>query len=419
MSLFQAADILIPDVYDRELWPVVACDQFTSQPEYWDEVREKVGDAPSSYHLILPEVELPASPERVAKIHAAMEDYLSRNLFREYVNAYVYVERTQMDGSVRRGIVGAMDLEAYDYSEGSRSPIRATEGTVVERIPPRKAVRQGAPLELPHVLMLCDDPKGDLFAPFEAAKSRLPHPRGGLSTRLYDLDLMMDGGHVAGWLVQGEEAEAFDTRLKQYIERKSEGQTSPLLFAVGDGNHSLATAKACWEELKQQGADADHPARYALVELENIHDPALRFEPIHRIVTGTDPMRLLKCLGAVCATGGYPIHWRCSVGNPPRGGERKGTITLDRELGKLPVGILQRYLDDYVSRNGGEIDYIHGHDVLRQLSAKEGAIGFELPAIAKGQFFDWIEAEGVLPRKTFSMGHAQEKRYYLEARRIK
>ena len=401
MSLFQSADILLPNVKDMTLWPVIACDQFTSQPEYWDEVREKTGDAPSSYHLILPEAELPASPARVAAIHAAMREYLEKALFREYRNSYVYVERTQMDGSVRRGLVGAVDLEGYDYSEGSSSPIRATERTVVERIPPRRAVREGAPLELPHVLLLCDDSEQTLIEPLAQAKGRLP--------QLYSVELMMDGGHVSGWLVEGEEAKALDQRLEGYTRRHAS-----LSFAVGDGNHSLATAKACCEALKQAHPGQDfsrHPARYALVELENIHDPALCFEPIHRLVKGTDVPRLLERLTADCAAeGGYPIEW-ISEG-------RSGTLRLDRSRASLALGVLQNWLDKYLPNNAGEIDYIHGADVLKRLAAEDGAVGFLLPPIDKGQFFRWIVSEGVLPRKTFSMGHAQEKRYYLEARSL-
>lgn len=401
MSLFQSADILLPNVKDMTLWPVIACDQFTSQPEYWDEVREKTSDAPSSYHLILPEAELPASPARVAAIHAAMREYLEKALFREYRNSYVYVERTQMDGSVRRGLVGAVDLEGYDYSEGSSSPIRATERTVVERIPPRRAVREGAPLELPHVLLLCDDSEQTLIEPLAQAKGRLP--------QLYSVELMMDGGHVSGWLVEGEEAKALDQRLEGYTRRHAS-----LSFAVGDGNHSLATAKACYEALKQAHPGQDfsrHPARYALVELENIHDPALCFEPIHRLVKGTDVPRLLERLTADCAAeGGYPIEW-ISEG-------RSGTLRLDRSRASLALGGLQNWLDKYLSNNAGEIDYIHGADVLKRLAAEDGAVGFLLPPIDKGQFFRWIVSEGVLPRKTFSMGHAQEKRYYLEARSL-
>ncbi|MBR1672719.1 MAG: DUF1015 domain-containing protein [Fretibacterium sp.] len=402
MSLFQSADILLPDAQALGLWPVIACDQFTSQPEYWDEVRRLVGSAPSSYHLILPEAELPASPERVAGIHAAMESCLRRSLFCEYKDAYVYLERTLLDGSVRPGLVGAVDLEEYDYGEGSKAKVRATERTVVERIPPRKAVREGAPLELPHVLMLCDDAERSLIEPLASIKDRP-------SRHLYSLDLMMGGGHVEGWLVDGDEAETLEQRIEAYLARHSE-----LPFAVGDGNHSLATAKACYEELKRAcpGQDlSQHPARYALVELENIHTPALRFEPVHRIVRGVDADRMLRALEADCGeAGGYPVEWVS--------GGRSGALPLDRSRASLAVGVLQGWLDGWLARNGGEVDYIHGDEALRRLAAEDGAVGFLLPPIDKGQFFQWIVSEGVLPRKTFSMGHAQEKRYYLEARRI-
>ena len=412
--VFTAADILVPQVDSMEKWAVIACDQFTSQPEYWQAVRQTVGDAPSALRLILPEAEL-GLPEqntaRAGQINAAMTAYLDAGIFREYPASFVYVERTLRDGTVRQGVLGAVDLEAYDYTPDATSAIRATEKTVPERIPPRVAIRRDAPLELPHVLLLCDDAECALIESLAAKKDALP--------RLYDFDLMADGGHIAGYLVQGETAADFAARLDAYAAAAPDKYRDlagvPMLIAVGDGNHSLATAKACYEELKAAHPDEDfsaHPARYALAEFENIHAPAQQFEPIHRVLTGVDPQAVLAALqAAVGAEDGYPVEWVA--------GTHSGTVYLDRRRGQLPVGILQNFLDGYLAEHSGTVDYIHGDDVVRRLAGADGAIGFLLPAMEKGQLFRGIIADGVLPRKTFSMGHAQEKRYYLEARKIK
>lgn len=400
MSVFGPADLLIPDVEDMAAWSVIACDQFTSQPEYWDAVRDRAGDAPSSLRLILPEVELAsAGPERIGEIDRAMERYLRAGLFREHRDAYVYLERTLLDGSIRRGLVGAIDLEAYDWRPGATAAIRATERTVPERLPPRMAVRRGASLELSHAILLCEDEDRGLLGPLQEAKPRLP--------RLYGFDLMMGGGHIDGWLVQGAEAEALGRRMEAYVRGRAGGSRPP--FAVGDGNHSLAAAKACYEEL-ERGSHA-HPARYAMVELEDIHDPALRFEPIHRLVTSVDVDALLHGLEGICAPDGHLVVWHA------RG--RSGTLRLDRARGALAVGILQEHLDGWLADDAGQIDYIHGDDVLARLAERPGSVGLQLPPIDKGELFGWIATEGALPRKTFSMGHAQEKRYYLEARELR
>lgn len=411
MRVFLPADILIPRVDEMEKWAVIACDQFTSQPDYWGKVQSNVGQSASALHLILPEVMLTGyCSGAIEKINANMERYLADGIFTEYRNAFVYVERTLQNGSVRKGIVGAIDLDAYDYSEGSASDIRATEKTVVERIPPRKKIRKNAALELPHVLLLCDDDQDLLIGRLTEIKNQLP--------KLYEFDLMENGGHIAGWLVQGKEADSFCERLDRYSKAAPQKYVdldgSPMLFAVGDGNHSLATAKACYEELKAEAPGEplkDHPARYALVELENIHDPSLQFEPIHRIMSEVDPDELLGSIREICAEGGYPVEWYA--------GGRSGVIYLDRARGELPVGILQAFLDDYMKNGCGKIDYIHGEAALKQLAAQENSVGFILPPIEKGQLFRGIISDGVLPRKTFSMGHAEEKRYYIEARKIR
>lgn len=413
MNTFLPADILLPQVDNMEKWAVIACDQFSSNPAYWERVRTTAGDAPSTINLILPEAELGTEQEEAytALINETMARYQQENIFKTYARSFVYVERTLESGAIRKGLVGMVDLDAYDYSVGSVSAIRATEKTVVERIPPRMRVRRNAPVELPHILMLCDDHDKQLIEPIEAQKASLP--------LLYDFDLMEEGGHITGWLVQGKAVDAFEARLEAYSASVGEKYTGlpgvPMVFAVGDGNHSLATAKACYEELKaaNPGKDlSDHPARFALVELENIHDEAQVFEPIHRVLMKTDPKKLLADLTATwCAEGGFPVQWYM--------GAESGTVYLDRAKSELAVGALQTFLDNWMKENAAEIDYIHGDDDLRQLAAQDNAIGFLLPAMEKSQLFRGVIADGILPRKTFSMGHAREKRYYLEGRTIK
>lgn len=394
-----------------ERWSVIACDQFTSDPAYWQRVRQTAGEGPSTIHLILPEAELGSAneAETVKSINAAMERYLKENVFAVYPNSYVYVERTLADGSVRPGLLGAVDLEGYDYHVGSNSPIRATEKTVLERIPPRQRVRKDAAIELPHVLMLCDDDEKSLIEPIAAVRDSLP--------MLYDFDLMEQGGHISGWLVQGQAAAEFDQRFAAFaasVDGKYADLKGSVLLAVGDGNHSLATAKSCYEALKAANPGVDlsnHPARYSLVELENIHDPSLVFAPIHRIIVDTNPEKLLEDLDAVCAGEGFAVQWVI--------GEQSGTVYLDKARGELAVAVLQEFLDQWLAENAGTIDYIHGDEEVVSLAKQKNAIGFLLPAMEKHQLFRGVISGGALPRKTFSMGHAREKRYYLEGRRIR
>lgn len=411
-NCFLPAEILLPKVEDMSKWAVIACDQFSSQPAYWDRVRANAGDAPSTIHLILPEAQLGTEqePALTEEINRTMAAYLEQDLFTVYPNSFVYVERTLQSGAIRKGLVGMVDLEAYDYAMGSASDIRATEKTVVERIPPRMRVRKNAPLEFPHILMLADDHDKVLIEPITAQKEHLK--------KLYDCMLMEDGGHIAGWLVDGAEAQAFMERLTTYTQHVDEKYTglpgTPMVFAVGDGNHSLATAKACYEELKKAHPGEDlsqHPARYALVELENIHDAAQEFAPIHRVIVKTDAPALLKAVqDNLCAETGFPVEWYM--------GKDHGTIYLDQSKGQLAVGILQSFLDQYLAQHDGETDYIHGDADLVELADQDNAIGFLLPVMEKSQLFRGVIADGILPRKTFSMGHAREKRYYLEGRKI-
>jgi hypothetical protein len=320
------------------------------------------------------------------------------------------VERTLLNGTIRPGLIGAVDLEEYNYNMGSVSAIRATEKTVLERIPPRQRVRKDAGIEFPHVLMLCDDDKKQLIEPIAAIKGQLP--------LVYDFDLMEGGGHISGWLVEGQVAADFDARLQAYIDavpaKYADLDGAPVTLAVGDGNHSLATAKSCYEALKQANPDMDlssHPARYALVELENIHDDSQVFEPIHRILFHVDGKKLLQDLQAICAEGGYQVEYVM--------GAERGTLQLDKAKGELAVAVLQEFLDQWMKTNPCEIDYIHGDDEVAELAQQENAIGFLLSSMEKHQLFRGVISGGVLPRKTFSMGHAREKRYYLEGRRIK
>lgn len=414
-QLFRPANILIPDLEDLSAWSVVACDQFTSNPEYWQTVREKTAGQPTALNLILPEAWLsrPEAETHQSLIDASMEKYLQENLFKEYPDSFIYVERTMLNGTIRRGLVGMTDLEAYDYKGKIKSPIRATEATIVERIPPRRAIRQKAPLEIPHILLLCDDAQDFLFGRLEQDKDQYPI--------VYDFDLMADGGHITGRLVQGAAADAFSGRLALFSQTVSQRypdlDEDSLVFAVGDGNHSLATARSIWEDVRQtltEEEKAKHPARFALAELENIHDASQQFEPIHRVLCQVDSKPLLEALQNFCTSDpsqGYPIQWVCC------GDE--GTLYLDKQYGGLAVSVLQSFLDDYLQTHSAGIDYIHGEEELRSLIDGPDKLGFLLPAISKCDLFRGIIQDGSLPRKTFSMGHASEKRYYLESRLIR
>ena len=406
MSCFLPADILLPQNVELEKWAVIACDQFSSEPEYWQRVRAFVGEAPSALHLIFPEAELRQEPEkRIAAINARMDAFERAGLFRRLPDSFVYVERTLSDGTLRRGLVGRLDLERYDYAPQTDAAVRATERTVVERIPPRVKIREHASLELPHVLLLCDDEEDAILRPL----------RDRSEDALYDFTLMEDGGHIRGWQIAGAEAAAVLARLEAYEASCRARCAAPMLYAVGDGNHSLAAAKACYEALRQRlgpEAASRHPARYALVELENLHDGAESFEPIHRVVTHTDAAALLAAARReIGAKEGRTLRWYSA-------GE-EGELRLDPHLGELAVGVLQSFLDRWLADRPGEIDYIHGEESLKRLSREADSIGFLLPDVEKNAFFRSITTDGVLPRKTFSMGEARDKRYYLEARSIR
>lgn len=401
-----------PDV-DPDRWGVVACDQYTAQPEYWDKAYRQVGSAPSTLAMILPEAFL--GSERAERLERegplTMQRYLDEGLLVRQEPGMVLVER-DLGGRIRTGLMLALDLERYDYSAHSQSLIRATERTIVERIPPRMKIRRQAPLELPHIMVLIDDRRD---AVLQAARKGVDrsHP-------LYSANLMLGGGHVSGYGVRESALEPIASAL----EALAAGQEHPMLFAMGDGNHSLATAKACWEELKQTLNNEEresHPARYALVEVVNLHDPALTFEPIHRVLFDTDGEAFLRRLEDALNRAGCPARRGASGKGCPIGLVRaEGEDTLWMELAprQLPVALLQPALDEAMGP-GETLDFIHGEEAVRALCAKPGRLGLILPPFDKGALFPTVQAQGPLPRKSFSMGEAHEKRYYFECRRIR
>ncbi|MBQ4424440.1 MAG: DUF1015 domain-containing protein [Lachnospiraceae bacterium] len=417
---FAPADILLPKDVDMTKWSVVACDQYTSEPEYWEEVENIVGDAPSALRLILPEARLgkPGVEDDIAAINATMTEYLEKDLFTLYPNALIYIERGQSNGRIRHGLIGKLDLESYDFTPGSGALTRATEGTVLERIPPRVKVRRDAPIELPHIMVLIDDDEKLMIEPLAKETDRMQC--------VYDFELMQGGGHLKGWLLNTGQVERMAVGLRHLasapVQERKYGlkDAAPLLFAMGDGNHSLATAKQCYEDLKaaHPGEDlSDHPARFALVELVNNHDDALEFEPIHRVLFGVDPEEILAALKAYYP-GAYEGEGEGHVLRYVYAG-KEGAVTVPHPAMQLEVGTLQSFLDAYKKDHPFEIDYIHGDDTTKRLGCGENAMGFLLPAMGKEQLFKTVMADGVLPRKTFSMGHAQDKRFYTEARKIK
>lgn len=418
MQIFKPADILLPKQIDFTKWSVVACDQYTSEPEYWEEAGRTVGEEPSTLHLIFPEVYLEeeGGEERIARINKQMQGYLDTGLFETLEQAFIYVVRTQRDGRVRHGIVGAIDLEAYDFTKGSQSPVRATEGTILERIPPRQRIRAHAPLELPHILVLIDDQQGTVVEPLQQ--------QIGQFEKLYDFDLMMDSGHLTGYrldkIAKQQVLKALEELSKPETLKEKYGQEKQsLVYAIGDGNHSLATAKTCWEELKKTLSpeqQQNHPARFALVELMNVYDEALQFEPIQRVVFEVEPQKLLSALKEYYPGASEDVQEGQCIRYVYGGQE--GAVYIKNAPGRLAVGTLQQFLDDYLKKNGGRVDYIHGDDVVRRLAEKPGNIGFFLPNMEKTELFQTVLADGALPRKTFSMGEAEDKRFYCECKKI-
>lgn len=414
--------ILLPNSeVDLTKWAVVACDQYTSEPEYWEAVEKLVGDEPSTLHLILPEIYLESTDaeERIKNVQENMLAYDKNRILTELDAGAILVTR-QVDEKIRYGLVLAIDLEAYDYSADSRSLIRPTEGTIVERIIPRQRIRENASLELPHILLLLDDPEKTVIEPLLKEHE---HPI------LYDIELMKKGGHVCGAYISENHLEDVRQALSCLLDQKSL-QEHPILFASGDGNHSLATAKAHWEKVKatlSEKEKQEHPARYALVEIENVHDEGIVFEPIHRVLFTKDTEALSTMIDILQKQNPKStvrlVHQRDGQNDGQliaySNSKEKGYIVIDQPEHQLEVGTLQRALDEYVQQHSEtSIDYIHGEEVVEALSKNSENIGFLLPALDKNRLFISVQKDGPLPRKTFSMGEANEKRFYMECRRI-
>ncbi len=435
----QVPDILLPsEDTDLQKWSVVACDQYTSQPDYWYKVKQIVGDAPSTLKVIFPEVFLEDDDgdKRIKSINQHMQQYLDDGTLQPMPNrGFVLLDRKTSQAASRKGLVVALDLEHYDFNKGSQTLIRATEGTIVERLPPRVKVRQDAAIELPHIMVLIDDPERTVIEPL--FKENLQ--------AIYDVDLMMDSGHIKGYAIDTPElitqvSDALnqlaspDLFAKKYNARDKD----VLLYAMGDGNHSLATAKAIWEKIKQQADnpqdEMDNPARFALVELVNIHDEGLQFEPIHRVIFDVEPETLLGAM-QTHFSGNCSIE-RCESetdmkhkASAAQTGDNHivpfidesgyAYIKIEQPPFTLELATLESFLNDYLEQTGGKIDFIHGDEVVNKLGKMPGNMGFFFPPISKHSLFKTIIFDGALPRKTFSMGEADEKRFYLEARKIK
>lgn len=456
-------EILLPsDEVDLSKWSVIACDQYTSQPEYWNRVKDEVGKSPSTLNLIFPEIYLkdPDKEERINTINKTMEEYMASGILKPCKPCFVLVDRSTPNAVSRKGLIIAVDLERYDYTKGSTTLIRATEGTILDRIPPRVKIRENAPIELPHIMLLIDDPGKTLIEKL--------YERTDSYEKLYDFELMQGGGHIKGWRVDDSESISI---IENALERLTDpvtlndkyGSTTPFLFAAGDGNHSLASAKAHWENVKASLGSSEeienHPARFALVEVVNVHDDGLVFEPIHRVLFGVDASSVLEQIKAVYSSFAsdnsyfaYSLYdskegmetafhaiaeaaagneYTCTCGlcdNTPirlhmlpfilEG--RYGLITISNPDTSLEAGTLQSIIDRLIKMEPNvEVDYIHGEEAVTELGSRKGTMGFYLPAMNKHDLFRTVISDGVLPRKTFSMGEAEEKRYYLECRRIK
>ena len=414
MTAFSTANILLPRLSDAEMtrWAVVACDQYTGEPDYWEETARIVGGSPSTLNLILPEIflESPDCENKIKTINRTMDEYLSTDLFNLYKDCFILTKRTQADGRLRAGLVGTIDLEMYDYNKGSKSQVRATEATVASRIPPRVKIRMDAALELPHIMILIDDPDNTVIEPLLGKKLQ----------RVYNFELMQNGGRLEGEIVSGEDAKSVLSALDRLADRADFNarygleNEDVLLYAMGDGNHSLATAKECYERKKREGSPDAELARYALVEVVNLHSPALEFEAIHRVITDVDVENLMcKMTDELGLSDSGEQRFRVVIAGKIR------EYGITKPTSNLTVGSLQTFLDKYLAENPGKIDYIHGEDVVKNLCKSTNSIGFLLDSMTKSELFPTVIKDGALPRKTFSMGHANDKRFYCEARVIR
>ena len=429
----QIPDIALPNQQiDLTKWAVIACDQYTSQPEYWTKVKNIVGNSPSTLNVILPEVYLDSLNDEkiIQQTQDTMKKYLNQNVF-DFFEGFILVER-KTDGKTRYGLMLALDLEKYDFNRGSQTLIRATEGTIVDRLPPRMHIREGAVLEFPHILVLIDDPEKTVIEPLVEQRNSLKP--------LYDFELMLGSGHLRGYGVnspeiQNEVVQALQKLADPVAFRKHYGvdeNAGVLLFAMGDGNHSLATAKAIWEKIKHK-VGMNHPARYALVEIENVHDEGLAFEPIHRVLfnVNENPIEAMKAYWKenIDFESELSCNEMTSIVNHQNGSAQKfgcifegdySVITIKNPDTNLPVGTLQNFLDQFIKdKKAKKIDYVHGEEAICELGSHKENCGFYLPAMQKDDLFKTVILDGALPRKTFSMGEAEEKRFYMEGRLIK
>lgn len=404
MYIIGKQKILIPQNVDMSKWAVVACDQFTSEPNYWRELEEYIGDSPSALKVTLPEIYLSETEKRVYNINSTMIEYLQNNMFKE-IDGMVLVEREVEFGKKRLGLVMSVDLDTYDWRR-VRCPIRATEDTIVERLPARVNIRRGAAIELPHILLLIDDSNKDIIEAAYASRDKL--------SLLYDFDLNMDGGHIRGYQI--ENTEVIEEKLNNLLDEKAQkdkyGWDAGLLFAVGDGNHSLAAAKSWWEELKKslnEDQRQNHPARYALVEVVNIYDEAMLFEPIHRVILNCDTSFIDELQSNLDGTGKLTLFT-----------EEKEYILDAPEKSSEMIKEVQLFIEDYIKRNKKvEVDYIHGDDHLKEVVREnKNSIGIYMPYFAKEELFDYVLNVGNLPKKAFSIGGPERKKYYLEAKKI-
>lgn len=422
-------EILLPKNIDLSTWSVIACDQYTQDKDYWKNVEEKAGNKPSTLNLILPEVYLgsPDKADRIKKIRQSMKEYLDTGVFADAKKCFIYLERKTAFGRTRKGLVAQIDLETYEWKPFSKANIRATEATIVERIPPRMEIRKGAALELPHIMLLVNDKDDLLVGANKPTDGRAP---------IYDGDLMANGGHITGWALESKaDIEGVEKALNLIAEKNTSPDGSTFLFAVGDGNHSLATAKAVWDEYKKEHPeDKDSPVRYALIEIVNIYDTGLTFEPIHRVIFNIDNEAFIKKMaeklnGNIKALddadkvikavkdswANFGFFYLDSEG-------KQKNVLLETKIKELAVARLQPEIDAFLKelqdQSKAEIDYIHGTDEVLKLGSKENSLGILLPPIAKDSFFETINGRGPLPRKSFSMGEADEKRFYLECRQL-
>ncbi len=418
---FNRANVLLPKKnINMTKWAVVACDQYTSQLDYWERAYDTVGKNPSTLKMIVPEVYLESdNVDKIIKdVNDTMTQYLNDDIFTEYNNTYIYVERTLANGDIRRGIVGMVDLEDYDYMVGSKTKIRATEGTVVSRIPPRLKVRKNAPLELPHIMMLIDDASCDIIESNSSITDSFE--------KVYDFDLMENSGHITGYRMSESACQMLEEKLGKledvnlFNTKYNVNETSPLIYAMGDGNHSLATAKAYYEELKSEIGEESAkktPARYALCELVNLHDSSLQFEAIHRVVFNVDAQDFLKEFSSI-----YNISYEPDAKGQSFVfvyGDTKKKITVTNPKEYLTVATVQNFIDNYIKNHNASVDYIHGEDVVCDLCKDLGNIGIIFDSMDKNDLYKSVILDGALPRKTFSMGEACDKRFYVEARKIR